>query len=530
MRPAFAFSRSRLMALSCSVLTLTWAPVGATAQTAVSATGNMLEYTVCGTAATFPLDVSTGTPTMVELPGGFDQFLHDDATRWVVKRDGNKLYIAAPRDTPTGEELALRIRATRPVPFETSLHTRAVRRVRGIDDNVVIYHQSDEKRFGAHPEDNPCISRGTSPTQRLRIRAFDRQHSKSRAIGVPEIDHVARSRHGVPIELTMCEMDAGNLVLDFGVNNRYATATEISDVRVLNSDRQVVLSEIWRWNDEGVFSARKKVAIAAFQDVRASIYIPNADKQELEPMWVEFRGTRGASPFMASMQVGTFRHMTPEEIEQMQREDELRRQREEEDRQREEERRRREKRAKQISVSVGGLFGAVWVGPGLTSLTDQLGVAGADMSGLGIRATKGLHHYFAFEGELLGGRGGQVSFTDVSWQGMTGDITRQASFGRVQAAGVIRFGTKYVVSTRFGVGFQGTVHESHFTVGETRMEGPGNGFEFDMALFGGLGFDMRLAKRWILGAQFTGGRMFGEMRFVNMGLSLGFAWNPGTVR
>lgn len=48
----------------------------------------------------------------------------------------------------------------------------------------------------------------------------------------------------------------------------------------------------------------------------------------------------------------------------------------------------------------------------------------------------------AFEAELLGGRTGAVRFTDASWQQMQGLLIREANFGRIQGAGILRFWAK----------------------------------------------------------------------------------------
>ena len=109
---------------------------------------------------------------------------------------------------------------------------------------------------------------------------------------------------------------------------------------------------------------------------------------------------------------------------------------------------------------------------------------------------------------------------------MEGDFTRGGSFGRATAAGVLRFGTDYVVSTRLGFGVQGTSYESTFTGATGAMTGPGNGFEFDTAWIGGASFDARIGDHWSLGlAATTVDWLNAETRSFEMGLHVGYGWN-----
>ena len=182
------------------------------------------------------------------------------------------------------------------------------------------------------------------------------------------------------------------------------------------------------------------------------------------------------------------------------------------------------RRSRQVAVSVRGVFGGFWAEDAV-DLTETIGAT--TMGGLSIRVTKGHSQHLAFEGEFVGGRSGTVLFRDVDWQTMQGDITRQASFGRLAAAGVIRYGTTNVLSTRFGVGVQGTSYDSLFTTGGTYMDGPGNSIEFNGLWSVGIGFDTQLAKFWTLGAGATFAQFVGsDARVLEGGIQLGYRWDP----
>lgn len=203
-------------------------------------------------------------------------------------------------------------------------------------------------------------------------------------------------------------------------------------------------------------------------------------------MRIEFHGLKGGATFTTSVQVGTFRPMTPEEVEQQRREQERMRK----------ERERREK-ARGVMLSVRAVGGGFWLEDG----ADAGMLSTTSMYGVEIRLQKGYGNGFAFEGDFIGGRIGEASFSGVPWQGMQGDVTRRGTFGQVMAAGVLRHGEKYMWSTRLGIGVQGSTYESAFTTGGTSMEGPGDSFE--IGFIGSIGgtFTARLGEHWIMGAE-----------------------------
>ena len=178
--------------------------------------------------------------------------------------------------------------------------------------------------------------------------------------------------------------------------------------------------------------------------------------------------------------------------------------------------------AKQVAISVRMLGGGFW-----TDDAADLGREdGTGLTGFGVRIGKGMHHNFVFEAEAMGGRTGEARFYGADWQGMQGDISRQASFGRVQGSGVIRFGDRYVGSMRMGVGIQGTSFESEFTTNGSTMEGPGADFELDGVWLVGAGFDTRLGEHWTFGAGANFSRTWASSASaLEAGVHLGYRWS-----
>lgn len=236
-----------------------------------------------------------------------------------------------------------------------------------------------------------------------------------------------------------------------------------------------------------------EVSVAPRTKVRGIIVVPDGIKSALNAMQLEMRGLPGEPVVEIWPQM-------PEEWA------------------------REIRWAKQIALSVRLLGGGFWTGDGM----DTPGVEdGTSLTGLGVRFSKGMHKNFVFEAEVVGGWTGQVRFRDADWDGMQGDITRSAAFGRVQGFGVLRFGERYVGSMRLGVGVQGTSYESSFTAGGgASMDGPGNEFEIDgLWSFGG-GFEARLRENWSLGASATFAKFLSsDARTLEAGVQLGYRWN-----
>lgn len=182
----------------------------------------------------------------------------------------------------------------------------------------------------------------------------------------------------------------------------------------------------------------------------------------------------------------------------------------------------RRRRARQTTVSVRGLFGGFWT----TAGGDLGGLDGTTMGGFGVRVTKGFFQNLAFEVDAVGGRSGDANFSGMSWSGMTGDVVRRATFGRLQGSGVLRFGDQYVGSMRVGLGIQLASYDSTFTTGGGPMDGPGDGFEVDGVASVGGGLDVRLGKHATVGV----GLAFTQLwrtgsSALEAGLHFGYGWN-----
>lgn len=95
---------------------------------------------------------------------------------------------------------------------------------------------------------------------------------------------------------------------------------------------------------------------------------------------------------------------------------------------------------------------------------------------------------------------------------------------------MIRFGDRFIVSTRLGVGILLASYDSTFTTGGTSMDGPGDGLEVDGVWSVGGGFDARLGEHWGLGVATTLAVAFkSEARSLEAGLHLGYPY-PIIVR
>ncbi|GAB4566143.1 MAG: hypothetical protein Tsb0020_17550 [Haliangiales bacterium] len=141
---------------------------------------------------------------------------------------------------------------------------------------------------------------------------------------------------------------------------------------------------------------------------------------------------------------------------------------------------------------------------------------------VGGRVNKGLAEPIAVEVEVVGGRTGGGEFDDIDWDGMTGDIERSASFGRVAIGAVLRLGDITIPYLHVGAGVQLTSYTSTFTVNGVATEGPGDGFEYAGYVAGGGGIDYRVGGgNLIIGARATYIHMAGGERVIDAGVQLG---------
>lgn len=490
-----------------------WQPMTATARNQSSPahshaasprSGELLELTVCGSSATFNLDVSTKTPTVIELPSGMVSHLFDGDTPYAIREDGDRLYVAAPANTEPGHEFALRVRGTRKDgdverEFEASLHTKAKKSLTGIKDSVVIYHQSDKERFGDRPEDNPCsLQHDEGDLHELRVRSRIRQLGKKRSLTVPEIAHIARSGDGLDVNLSFFEWSGNSLAVHFHAKNHGFPPVTLDRVQAFDADDKAIGSELLYWHADGTAAHNQPVAVAGDAHVTASILLPDASKRNTAPITLEFHGFKNGAPFTTAVKV--YRAVPVTEDDDA-----------------------REARAKQLTVSARGLYGGFWLddaaGNELLDLTN--------LSGVGLLIQKGHRNGFAIEGEIVGARSGIAHFSRVSWGGVEGDISRRAYVGRVLGGVAMRYGHEYVFTGRLGLGFQVTSNDSTFTVDGAPMSGPGDDVGIDMLASVGAGFGARIGDNLSLGVNMAFARTFDTgSRSLEVGAYFGYGWNP----
>lgn len=474
-------------------------------------TGDLLELTVCGPSATFEFDISTGSSTLIELPRGIESYAHLPDTPYGIERNGNKLHLIAPQNTPENDEFSLRIFATDgtgSIAFETTLHTRAVNRVMGVRDNVVIYHQSDKQRYGAHSWDNPCRSQEDTSTRRLRIRAETRhQNAEKTTRGLPVIDHVAKSGESLDVSILLAEWDQDDMVIDFEARNPWFQPSMLTDIRARDSNGNAVKLEPIIFEEDSRETQNGLVTIRGRERTVGSVLLPNALSRDLESMELSFHGFKGGVEYATAVKVVRFRPVTPED-------DALD---------------ARKQRARQVALSARIAGGSMWFSDGA-----DLGLASSALSsGFGVRMVKGISPLWAFEAEIMGGATRDVTFDSVSWDGATGDIQRDARFGRVVLGAQLRFGDWYQPHARFGLGLQGGRHSSRFVPesGDER-DGPDSGLAMALIWSVGAGITIRFHAHWTLGFELSGIGMAQNLSSDTLrgalegGFYVGYGWNP----
>ena len=164
----------------------------------------------------------------------------------------------------------------------------------------------------------------------------------------------------------------------------------------------------------------------------------------------------------------------------------------------------------------------------------ELGLAGSALSSaFGVRVVKGISPLWAFEAEVMGGATRDVKFDGVSWDGTTGDIHRDARFGRVVLGGQLRFGDRYQPHARFGLGLQGGRHSSRFLpdAGAER-DGPDSGLAMALIWSVGGGMSVRVQDNWLVGFELSGVGMAQSLSSDTLrgalegGFYVGYNWNP----
>ena len=287
------------------------------------------------------------------------------------------------------------------------------------------------------------------------------------------------------------------MMIPFELANSKRRSILLTGVKVTNSVGFTFQSDILYVESPGEKPKHMVAEIPGRQRVRGVFSLRAASDRSTAPLHIEFL-TIGATPPIAAVQ--QWYPMDKEVIE-------------------------REERAQQVTVTARVLGGAMWLGDGVD--IGPLEMAG--LAGFSAKLQKGYRNGFAVEAELAGARTGAAQFNDITWQGTQGRATRTATLARISAGGALRFGHDIVFSGRAGFSFQGASYRSEFMAGsgETAVVGPGDGFEFDMMLYGGFGVNLRIGKQWLLGVAMDGGaNTSNTLRFANVGLHFGYGWLP----
>ena len=454
--------------------------------------GRVLELTVCGKAGTFDLDIYAGMSTLLRVPDDIKNYSWDADSGIEFIHWGERLYVSPKKSVPAGTLKGARV-WSKDKDFEFSMHLTVSDQLPP-HTNVIIKQQLDR---GEPARGNPCNPLVDDSLREARIRAFGRHETATdTVIGVPEVELVARSGEAVDASLPLAEWVDGHLTVDFDVENPWSQPARLVAIEAVDRDGQPIPSEVvYRGKDDG---SDEIATLEMHGRIRGSLLIPNAIDHDIEPMQIKFIGTKGTAPYTTAIKVIRMRPVSEA--------DEA-----------------REARARQMAVSVRGVYGGFWTDDG----ADLGMLAGTNVTGFGIRITKGFFHHIAFEADIIGGRTGQAQFADAQWQNMQGAIVRQANIGRLQGSGVLRFGHRHVVSMRLGVGVQAIDYESSFTAGGVSMPGPGGSFTIDGMYTVGVGFDSHIGKHWTFGA----GANFSSTlqtisRTLDAGIRIGYRWNP----
>ncbi len=313
-------------------------------------------------------------------------------------------------------------------------------------------------------------------------------------------------RSGTPhATVTRTKWLDGEQYVEFDFINGSLSQYELAGVEIeVNKDKRITIERVFLDQPEdrakGLFSTIPPETIST-----GALWLPDSvDAASIDTLHVSFTEPNGMRPVVAAAQRIHLVPIPPKELE-------------------------RDDLTKQIAVSLRILGGAFFIGDN----TGQNVIDSTHLTGLGVRVSKGLAKLWAFEAELLGARSGEASFANVNWQGMDGDLVRQASLARVLFGGALRLGDKISPTVRLGVGGQIASHDSSFTTNDgTSMDGPGNSLEFDLLWSVGAGIDVRLGKSWVVGGalsgigvakSLSGGGVSGSFE---AGVHIGYGWNP----
>ena len=288
----------------------------------------------------------------------------------------------------------------------------------------------------------------------------------------------------------------GEMMIPFELANSIRRSILLTGVKVTNSVGFTFQSEILYIESPGQKPKHAVAEIPGRQRVRGVFSLRAASDRSTAPLYIEFL-TIGATPPIAAVQ--QWYPMDKEVIE-------------------------RGERARQVAVSARVLSGGFWMDDAI----DGTGaIDGTMLTGIGVHINKGLSNLWAFEAEVVAGRTGQAHFASTTWNNLQGDLTRQATFGRLRGSGILRFGDQQIVSVRAGLGIQFAVHESTFDSGGMSTTGPGDGFVVDGVWTVGAGYEARLGKSWSVGIDGTFDKLVSsDARMLEVALRFGYRWTP----
>lgn len=249
-----------------------------------------------------------------------------------------------------------------------------------------------------------------------------------------------------------------------------------------------------RWLPPALVFEDRTVMIEAGKRVPIVIALPEAGKpgNEIAPLTLSLVGD-DAQASSARVDYWVMDPATKEEFEDAKRDAEYRRQ-------------DRDSRGR-VWVLPLGMAGII----GLANPADARDVGYTTMLGAGVRVEYGFARYLSVWGEGLGGRSSAKDF---------GDITRQATIGRLHIGGVVKIGYEKIVFLRAGLGTQGV---------SSKIVGGEDGSDFEMNGFfsAGLGVAARLGPLQVgaelMSCLFTDS---GDARTFEFIIHAGGSWKP----
>jgi len=166
----------------------------------------------------------------------------------------------------------------------------------------------------------------------------------------------------------------------------------------------------------------------------------------------------------------------------------------------------RARRAGQFIVGPIGGIGACWLASGEDgSNADDLAAAACYEFGLRMTYPAFVPKYggetsIVFEAEVTGGWTEGAGFEGVTLDGVQGDLSRRATFGRGTFGFAVRFGEWKIPYFRLGVGMQAARHRATFSAGVD----PDSSFDLGFTWAFGGGIDIRISESLLLGAALSG--------------------------